>query len=202
MLNVPVPAFAVTVPLTGCVTVDPSTLIAVAFAAVPERSTFRFDAVDCCTVTVPETGCAVVPVGSTRSGAELVPISVPDWLRRLMCRARFGVMRAEAACPVEIAVGGVSSKRPPTGLIAVVPVVNAPLSANPAEDEHPESQVTCRLLPVACATVKLPLPAFAVTVPETLNVPDPAFAVTVPETACVPLGIGRVTMPYSVPAGL
>src|SRR5579884_927022 len=118
-----------------------------------------------------------------------------------MCRARLGVMRAEAACPVVIAVGGVSSNKPPTGLIAVVPTVNAALSENTAEDEHPESQVTCRLLPVGCATVKLPVPAFAVTVPEILNVPDPAFAVTVPETDCVPLGIGRVTMPYSPPAG-
>src|SRR6185312_837175 len=130
MLNVPDPAFAVTVPLTGWTTAEPSTLTAVALAPVFASET--------CT------------------GVAEVPISVPDWFLKLMCSARLGVMRAEAACPAAIAAGGESSKSPPAGLMAVVPVVKLPLSANPAEDEQPESQVTCRLLPVACATVNVP----------------------------------------------
>ena len=110
------------------------------------------------TVFVPSvnfTGCAVVPVGSTRTGFDAVPISVPDALRRFMWSARDAVIRAAAPLPEE-SVESPSLKTPPTLVSVVVPAVNAELSVNPAEAVHPTAQLSTKSSIPAISTTLAP----------------------------------------------
>src|SRR5579864_1665298 len=135
-------------------------------------------------VTVPLTRCAVVPTGSIRSGAPLVPISAPAALRRLMCNPRFWVICTAAACPLDGCVGAVLYS-PAIGVTGVVPSVKAPLSSS-APGPTLATTLTFSALPFEPSSGAVLVPslilighAFAFVLAE------PWFAVTVPETGNV-----------------
>ena len=79
-------------------------------------------------VTVPDTGCTVAPVGSTRKGFAAAPSSPPEPSRRFTCSARLAVIRTAAAWSSAGSEAGVSLSTPPTTETLSEPSVNAPLS--------------------------------------------------------------------------
>src|SRR4051812_33961923 len=76
------PVGRLTVPLMLLMFQVPDCAACTANVPVPTTVAFRFAAVPWDAVTVPDTGCVVLPVGLMRSGFELVPTSTPLELRR------------------------------------------------------------------------------------------------------------------------